>query len=69
MYWRKEMIEVNGILFQVLRRFGVEYFEKIIQSFSAQEICIAYGCDKVLRGNDGYFYLVNEVKDISWEQI
>lgn len=63
MYWRKEMIEVNGMLFQVLRRFGVDHFQKVIDTFSAQEVCGAYHCDKILRGGDGFFYLVNEVKE------
>ena len=63
MYWRREMIEVNNTLFQVLRRFPVDMFQRVIDTFSAQEVCGAYHCDKVLRGNDGFYYLVNEVKE------
>lgn len=63
MYWRKEMVEVNGMLFQVLRRFPIDMFQKVIDTFSAQEVCSAYHCDKLLKGGDGFFYLVNEVKD------
>jgi hypothetical protein len=63
MYWRKEMIEVNNTLFQVTRRFRIEYFQQVIDTFTAEQVCKAYFCDKVLRGNDGFFYLVNEVKD------
>lgn len=69
MYWRREMIEVNGMLFQVLRRFGIDTFQKVIDIFSAQEVCSVYHCDKILRGGDGFYYLVNEVKDIEWEII
>ena len=63
MYWRKEMVEVNGMLFQVDRKFKIEYFQTILDAFTAEQVCKAYFCDKVLRGNDGFFYLVNEVKD------
>lgn len=63
MYWRKEMIEVNGNLFQVSRKFKVEHFQKIVDNFNGQEICEGYHVDKILRGNDGFYYLVNEVKD------
>lgn len=69
MYWRKEMVEVNGMLFQVDRKFKIEYFQTILDTFSAQEVCGAYHCDKILRGGDGFYYLVNEVTDISWEKI
>lgn len=63
MYWRKEMIEVNNILFQVQRRFKIDQFQGVMDNFSAQEVCEGYHCDKVLRGNDGFYYLVNEVKE------
>jgi hypothetical protein len=69
MYWRKEMIDANGTLFQVSRRFKIEDFQKVIDTFTAEQVCKAYFCDKVLRGNDGFFYLVNEVKEIQWEVI
>jgi hypothetical protein len=69
MYWRREMIEVNNTLFQVTRRFRIEYFQQVIDNFSAEQVCRAYFCDKVLRGNDGFFYLVNEVKEIQCETI
>lgn len=69
MYWRKEMIDTNGTLFQVLRRFKVEDFQKIIDSFGAEQICLAYHCDKLLRSGDGFYYLVNEVKEIQCEMI
>jgi hypothetical protein len=63
MYWRKEMIEVNGILFQVDRKFKIEQFQKVVDNFTGQQICESYHCDKILRGGDGFFYLVNEVKE------
>lgn len=63
MYWRREMIEVNGILFQIVRKFKIEYFQKVMDNIPAKEVCDGYHCDKILRGNDGFYYLVNEVKD------
>lgn len=67
MYWRKEMIEVNNVLFQVQRRFKVEQFQKVMDTFGAKQICEGYHCDKVLRGNDGFYYLVDEVKEVQCE--
>ena len=63
MYWRKEMVDVNGTLFQVSRRFKIEDFQKVIDTFTAEKVCKAYVCDKILKGGDGFFYLVNEVKE------
>ena len=63
MYWRKEMVDVNGTLFQVNRKFKIEQFQKVIDSFSAEVVCKEYFCDKILKGGDGFFYLVNEVKE------
>ena len=69
MYWRKEMVEVNGMLFQVDRKFKIEYFQTILDKFSPTEVCNAYHCDKVLRGGDGFFYLVRDVTDVECEMI
>jgi hypothetical protein len=63
MYWKRDMIEANGTLFQVLKKFKIESFQPIVDTFSAQVVCEEYHCDKLLKGNDGFYYLVNEVKE------
>lgn len=63
MYWRREMIEVNGVLFQIVRKFKIEDFQKIVDNFPAEEICQGYHSDKLLKGGDGFYYLVNEIQE------
>ncbi len=57
------MIEVNGKLFVVKRQFRVENFQKVIDHFGVSVVCENYHCDQILRGGNGFYYLVDRVDD------
>lgn len=63
MYRRSDMIEAGKDLYVVKRKFKIEHFEKVMNHFGAKTICENYHCETVLRGRDGYFYLVDKVDD------
>jgi hypothetical protein len=63
MYFRKDMLEVGPDLYLVKRRFKIELFQKVIDRFGPKMICENYHADKILRGADGYFYLVDLVEE------
>lgn len=67
MYWRREMAEANKELYVVHRRFKIENFQKIVDELGREEICQAYKCETLLKGGDGYFYLVDKVDDVKLE--
>jgi hypothetical protein len=56
-------LQAGNELFVVKRRFKIEQFEKVLNHFGAKVVCDNYHCEKVLRGKDGYFYLVDKVDD------
>jgi hypothetical protein len=59
-----EMINANGSVWIVKRKFKADsWFTKAIETFGAEEICKEYFVEKVLRGSDGTYYLVNEVSE------
>ena len=58
-----KFIEVGNELFVVKRRFKIEQFQKVLDHFGAKVVCDNYHCDQILRGKDGYFYLVDKVED------
>jgi hypothetical protein len=58
-----DFITANNELYTVKRKFKIEQFQKVIDKFGPKEICENYHCDKVLKGGDGYFYLVNLVEE------
>ena len=60
---RSDMIEANGNLFVVKRRFLIEQFQRVVDHFGVRVICQNYHCEQILRGRDGYFYLVDKVDD------
>ena len=63
MVYRKDMLEANGQLFVVKRRFKIEDWQKVLDRFGVKTICEAYHCEQILRGRDGYFYFVDKVED------
>lgn len=63
MHRRSDMIEANGNLFVVKRRFKIEQFQRVLDHFGATVVCDNYHCERILRGKDGYFYLVDKVDD------
>jgi len=37
--------------------------DSAITKFGVKEVCEAYHCEKILKGGDGFFYLVDKVED------
>jgi len=60
---RSDMLDANGELYVVKRRFPIERFQKVLDKFGAKMVCDAYHCEQILRSRDGYFYLVDKVDD------
>jgi len=60
---RADMLEANGNLFVVKRRFKIEDWQKVLDHFGPKVVCEAYHCEQILRGRDGYFYFVDKVDD------
>jgi len=58
-----KFIEVGNELFVVKRRFKIEQFQKVLDHFGAKVVCDNYHCEKILRGKDGFYYLVDKVDD------
>jgi hypothetical protein len=59
-----EMINANGSVWIVKRKFKADsWFTKAIETFGGEAICKEYCVERVLRGNDGTHYLVNEVSE------
>jgi hypothetical protein len=59
-----KMLNANGSVWIVKREFKADcWFAKAIETFGAEEICKSYCVEKVLRGGDGMYYLVNEVPE------
>jgi len=63
MYKRSDMLEVNGDLFVIKRKFKIDRFQRVLDTFGAKLVCENYHCEKVLRGRDGMFYLCDKVDD------
>jgi len=61
--YKYNFIEMGNNLFVVKRKFKIEHLQPVIDKFSSQEICDVYHCDTILRGKDGFFYLVDKVED------
>jgi hypothetical protein len=58
-----DFITANNELYIVKRKFKIEQFQKVIDAFGPKQICENYHVDKVLRGGDGFFYLVDLVEE------
>jgi hypothetical protein len=59
-----KMINANGSVWVVKREFKADsWFTQAINKFGADEVCKAYCVEKVLKGNDGTHFLVNEVPE------
>jgi hypothetical protein len=57
------LLPVGEDLYVIKRTFKVERLQPVIDKFGTGEICQAYHCEKILRGKDGLFYLVDRVED------
>ena len=58
-----QMLPVGNELFVVKRKFKIEQFQKVLDRFGVKVVCDNYHCEQILRGKDGYFYLVDKVDD------
>ena len=58
-----QMLPVGNELFVVKRRFKIEQFQKVLDHFGAKVVCDNYHCERILRGKDGFYYLVDKVDD------
>lgn len=60
---RHEFINVGSDLYVVRSTFKYEYIDRILQEFTAQDICDAYFVDKMFRGKNGLYFLVDKVEE------
>jgi hypothetical protein len=59
-----KLINFNNELYQLKRSFKIDsWFGKAVEKFPIEEILAEYHADKLLRGNDGYYHLVNVVSE------
>ena len=61
-----EIIEVQGKLFQVLRKFP-EYRINLERG-RVEDLKLFFHCDTLFKAQ-GYLWVVNEIKDVSYEEI
>ena len=61
-----EIIEVQGRLFQVLRKFPENRIN--LEKGSIEDLKTFFHCDTLFKAQ-GYLWVVNEVKDVSYEEI
>ena len=58
-----QFLNTGNELFVVKRRFKIEQFQKVLDHFGAKVVCDNYHCERILRGKDGFYYLVDKVDD------
>ena len=61
-----EIIEVQGRLFQVLRKFPENRIN--LEKGSIEDLKIFFHCDTLFKAQ-GHLWVVNEIKDVSYEEI
>jgi hypothetical protein len=60
-----KLINFNNELYQLKRTFKIDsWFGQAVDKFPIEDILSEYHVDKLLRGNDGLYYLVNQIKDV-----
>jgi hypothetical protein len=57
------LLPVGEELYLVKRTFKVERLQPAIDKFGTGDICKFFYCEKILRGKDGLFYLVDRVEE------
>jgi hypothetical protein len=57
------LLPVGEDLYLVKRTFKVERLQPIIDKIGTSDICKFFYCEKILRGKDGLFYLVDRVEE------
>ena len=61
-----KIIEVQGSLFQVLRKFPENRIN--LEKGSIEDLKTFFHCDTLFKAQ-GYLWVVNEVKNVSYEEI
>ena len=61
-----EIIEVQGKLFQVLRKFPKNRIN--LEKGSIEDLKLFFHCDTLFKAQ-GHLWVVNEIKDVSYEEI
>ena len=61
-----EIIEIQGKLFQVLRKFPENRIN--LQKGSIEDLKSFFHCDTLFKAH-GQFWVVNKIKDVSYEEI
>lgn len=60
------IINFGDKLYVVKRTFKQDgWFSKIVEQMNIDTITAAYGVEKLLKSNNGYYHLVNEIKDVT----
>ena len=62
----QEIIEVQGRLFQVLRKFPENRIN--LQKGSIEDLKLFFHCDTLFK-SQGYLWVVNEIKEVNYEEI
>ena len=63
---KQEIIGIQGKLFQVKRKFPENRIN--LQKGSIDDLKLFFHCDTLFKAQ-GYLWVVNEIKDISYEEI
>jgi|TARA_R110002051_G_scaffold58813_1_gene107975 hypothetical protein len=62
---KNEIIEVQGRLFQVLRKFPENRIN--LEKGSIEDLKLFFHCDTLFKAQ-GLLWMVNEIKDVSYEE-
>jgi len=62
---KNEIIEVQGKLFQVLRKFPENKIN--LEKGSIEDLKLFFHCDTLFKAQ-GLLWMVNEIKDVSYEE-
>jgi len=63
---KNEIIEVQGKLFQVLRKFPENRIN--LEKGSIEDLKLFFHCDTLFKAQ-GFLWVVNEIKEIEYEEI
>lgn len=63
MMYNNNFIEMGNELFLIKRKFKITQWERVVDKFGSKEMCQAYNGERLLKGRDGFFYLVDKVED------
>ena len=63
---KQEIIEVQGMLFQVKRKFPEHRID--LTKGNISDLKIYFHCDTIFKAK-GYLWLCNKIKDIDYEEI